>query len=308
MASQGVTPSEPILAVVGPTASGKTELALRLARRLNGEIISADMGQMFKTLAAGTAKPKGKWSRGVYKVSGVPYHLVDILDPDQQPDAGKFAVLARSVIADVRRRGRRPILAGGTGLYLKALFEGLAPLPRSEPALRARLAKRSNESLYRELTRRDPEAAKLVPPDNPHRLVRALEVFILSGRPISALWKRSSARTTLEARYLGVQWPPEKLRERIRVRAESMFPKMLAEIRRLVPEHFTGSEPGFRCLGYPQAVSVTRGKMDRAAGLQKMIWATNHYAKRQRTWFRNQTPVRWLTPAEARRGKLPWSA
>ncbi|MEI8190912.1 MAG: tRNA (adenosine(37)-N6)-dimethylallyltransferase MiaA [candidate division NC10 bacterium] len=294
--------------VVGPTASGKTEFALELARRLEGEIISADMGQLYRRLDAGTAKPEGSWegqdgeAGRVYRAGGIATHMVDMLDPAEATDAGRYAAAARPLLDAIRRRGRRPIVAGGTGLYVRALLEGLDPLPPRDAELRARLERLAAEKgrlfLHAELERRDPESARRIPPGNLQRVVRALEVAELAGLPMSRLHTRSRKRPPAQgdALYLGLLFSPEQLLRRIRARAERMFPKMIEEVARLVPSEYTGMEPGFRLLGYPEALACLRGGITFEEGLESMARSTAAYAKRQRTWFRRQTQVRWLDP------------
>jgi tRNA dimethylallyltransferase len=279
-----------IVAVLGPTASGKSDLALALAKKLGGEVISADSRQVYRHLDAGTAKP------------GYPCRLVDVAEPSERFDAGRFAELARAAIAEVRAAGRVPILCGGTGLYVRALREGLAPLPRRDDALRARLAREAETAgrpaLHARLRSVDPDAAAAIPPNNIQRVVRALEVFELTGRPITAHWKAASQAAPRErwTTYV-IDLPAEELRRRIEERARRMWPAMLEEAARLVPARFTGREPGFESLGYPQALAVLRGELSPAAGLEAMIAATNAYAKRQRTWFRNQCEDAVVLPA-----------
>ena len=294
-----VSPLALTVAIVGPTASGKTSLALALARRLDAELISADSRQMYRRLDAGTDKPPGRWEEGaegrVYRAAGVAYHLVDLLDPSEPTDAGRFAALARARIADVARRGRRPILVGGTGLYVKAALGGLDRMPPRDPEVRERLAglaeARGRAWLHEELARVDPAAARAVPANNVHRVVRALEVFELSGRPISSFWSSPGAPAAL---YIGVSWSRAELEERIRARCETMFPAMIEEVRRLVPSEYTGAEPGFSSLGYPEALACARGELSASEGLKRFVQATRGYAKRQATWFRHQAPVRWI--------------
>ncbi len=296
MAAESLNTSTPI-AVVGPTASGKTELALALARRIDGEILSVDRGQLYRRLDAGTAKPKGDWVDGVYRVEGIPYHLVDLLDPSETSNAGSYARRARSVLEDIRKRGKRPIFAGGTGLYLRAIIDGLDDLPQGDPKIRRRLTERiekeGNECLHAELQINDPEAARRIPPGNTQRLLRALEVIEITGGKISELWSRKKSEPSIPVHYIGPDWSVENLKGRIRRRAESMFPAMIEEVTQLVPQAFTGEEPGFLCLGYPQALATADRRLSREEGLKIMISQTYAYAKRQRTWFRNQTPVLW---------------
>ncbi len=300
---------EGLIVIAGPTASGKTELAVALARRLSGEVLSADSRQIYRHLDAGTAKPvRDRQGR----VDGIAYHLLDCLEPDMRINAERFAAMARPVLSDVRARGNRPILAGGTGLYLKALLEGLDPMPPADPDLRKRLeaeaARTGREALHERLSRIDPEAAAKIPANNLQRVVRALEVHELTGRPISSFWRiepgearRADRRFMKEdAVFFTIQWPPEVLRERIARRARAMWPEMLREVAGLL-KRFTGREPAFESLGYREALACVEGRLAPEAGLARMISATLAYAKRQRTWFRNQTPsipIRGATPEE----------
>jgi tRNA dimethylallyltransferase len=293
-----------LLAVVGPTASGKTDLALELARRLGGEILSADMGQLYKLLDAGTAKPVGKMSalpdgREVNLVEGIPYHLTDVLDPSESTDAGRYAQLARPVLEDLLRRGKTAIVCGGTGFYVRALIEGLPPLPKSDESVRARLRARAQAegaaALHEELLRKDPQAADRIPASNLQRVLRALEVLESTGRTFSS-FRDEKPSQKMEASYIGIEHSAAELRERIRLRAADMFPRMISEVRALVPSRFRGDEPGFRCLGYPEALACAQGRLSQEEGLARMVQTSAAYAKRQRTWFRHQANVRWIEP------------
>lgn len=275
-----------MIVLVGPTASGKTELAAALAERLGGEVISADSRQVYRELDAGTAKPSPALR------ARVRHWLVDVAGPDETYDAARFAAEAAAAAADIRRRGRAPIVCGGAGLYVRALLEGLSPLPPRDPAARARLAALAAEegagALHRRLTRADPAAAAAIPPRNVQRLTRALEVVELTGRPISELWaagRRGGRRPSL---VLRLEVPAAVLRERIARRAAAMWPALLAEVGALVPARWTGREPGFSSLGYREALDVRAGRRTPEEGRAELVRATNAYAKRQRTWFKNQ--------------------
>lgn len=266
-------------------------MAIALARILDGEILSADMGQLYRKLDAATAKPDK---------SAVAYHGIDILDPSEPSDAGAFARFGDAVLEDIRARGKLPILAGGAGLYIRSLLEGFDPLPGRDGDFREGLKKRAEEEgreiLHKELSAVDPVAAQGIPANNINRLTRALEVFHLTGKPISSFWERERRPPRHRAVYLAVAWEAGELRRRIRERAAGMLPRLLAEVRALVPEHYIGLEPGFRCLGYPEAVACVRGEMSEAAALEAMVKSTWAYAKRQRTWFRRQVDTLWLEP------------
>jgi len=279
-----------IICVVGPTASGKTDLALALARELNGEIISADSRQVYRGLDAGTAKP-ARDSLG--RARGVPYSLIDEADPAEPFDAGSFAKKARCAAKDILKRGKLPLLVGGTGLYVKAFLKGLSPMPRKDEAVRRRLEALGQEKgrafLHARLAAKDPAAAAKIPSNNIQRLVRALEVLEVSGRPISEMWEETGdARPLWNALILGVEWPAEQLRRRIEERCRAMWPEILREVRTLVPARYSGTEPGFQSLGYREALAAARGETSQEDALALFIRRTAAYAKRQRTWFRHQ--------------------
>jgi tRNA dimethylallyltransferase len=278
------------LLIAGPTASGKTALALALAKKIGGEIISADSRQVYRGLDAGTAKPK---LDAAGRVSGITYHLIDAADPAESFDAGRFVRLALDARQEILARGSRPIVAGGTGLYINALLNGLSPLPQADPKIRERLLllaeKHGRAWLKEKLSAVDPEAAKKIPDNNIQRMIRALEVYELTGRPISSFWaERPQKGIGADTISFFLDWPTEELRARIGQRAQAMWPQMLKEVRALVPSRYQGAEPGFQSLGYRDAVQCVRGEIDSDEGLARMIQTTCAYAKRQRTWFRNQ--------------------
>ncbi len=279
--------------VVGPTASGKTDLALALARELGAEVVSADSRQVYRDLDAGTAKPPIESGRA----GGVPYHLAGFLGPEQAFDAGSFARLALKAIDEIRSRGRRVVVAGGTGLYLRALIHGLAPLPPRDRETRSKLLEQAQSqgraALHERLRRLDPAAAAKIPANNLQRVVRALEVCELTGRPISESWARPPQRSLAGPRaVLSIEWPADELARRIEARARAMWPAILEETRRLVPSRYRGDEPGFQSLGYPEALACAAGALSGEEGLAGMIRTTLLYAKRQRTWLRGQLPER----------------
>ncbi|MBI3551447.1 MAG: tRNA (adenosine(37)-N6)-dimethylallyltransferase MiaA [Elusimicrobia bacterium] len=294
----------PVLAVVGPTASGKTELAVDLARELGGEVVSADSRQVYRRLDAGTAKP-ARDSSGL--VDNVPYHMLDLAEPSQAFDAGRFARMGTDILNDIIARGRRPIVAGGTGLYVRALLEGLSEMPAKDESVRRKLeaqAERHGRAwLHERLRVVDSEAAAKIPANNIQRTLRALEVYELTGRPMSSFWRKPE-RAPRDASYLLIEWPAAALKERIEGRARSMWPAMLRETRRLLAGGFSGAEPGFQSLGYRQAVSCLRGELTEDEGLAGLMRATCAYAKRQRTWFRHQTPAASIVAGGTRREML----
>jgi tRNA dimethylallyltransferase len=274
------------IVLAGPTASGKTDLAVALAVKIGAEIISADSRQVYRRLDAGTAKPSAA-QRTIVR-----HWLLDCADPSEAFDAARFAKEASTAIADIRARGKIPLVCGGTGLYLRALLEGLSPLPPRDESVRARLAAEAEklglEALHARLAAADPEAAAGIPSANLQRVMRALEVFELTGKPISAHWREGRDGGMKASMTLRLELTPELLRERIESRARGMWPGLLSEVKALVPAEFTGEEPGFTSLGYREALACARGEMSPDEGLVKLITGTLAYAKRQRTWFRNQ--------------------
>jgi tRNA dimethylallyltransferase len=287
----------PYLAIVGPTASGKTELGLHLAKEQNGEIISVDSRQVYQFLNVGTAKPQGKWTEGHYLVDGVPYHLVDFLDPAKRFSAADFVRRAESAVKDIRARGKTPIFVGGTGLYYKALTEGLAPLPEADPELRARLKheaeKKGREHLHKRLQKIDPAGDKKIPANNIQRLVRALEVYELTGKPIS-LWHKEHQKKGLSIKFIGIDLGREELVKRIEARSQAMLENgIVTETEKLLKQDYSATCPALTGLGYPRVVACLKGKLSKGECLRLLIQDTRQYAKRQMTWFRHQLPVQW---------------
>lgn len=287
-----MTGASPVV-IVGATASGKTDLALALARRLGGEVISADSRQVYRGLDAGTAKPP-RDARGLCE--GVPCHLLDVAEPGEPYDAGRWAREAARLCGEIAARGRLPIVAGGTGLYVKALLEGLAELPGRDEAVRRRLeeeaARSGRAALHARLARVDPEAAAAIPANNLQRVMRALEVHELTGRPLTEHWRRRAPGLPARA-VLRLDWPASELSRRIEERARAMWPAMLAEAAAL-SDRLAGDEPGLESLGYAEALACARGRLGSREGLESLISSTRAYAKRQRTWLRTQlraTPI-----------------
>lgn len=277
-----------MLVLAGPTASGKTDLAIALAEKLDGEIVSADSRQIYRRLDAATAKPTAE------QRAKIRHWLLDCADPVEVYDAARWAKEASAAVAGIHARGKRAIVVGGTGLYLRALLEGLSPLPPRDEAIRAKLRDEAEtngrETLHARLAKADPAAAEAIPPANLQRVMRALEVLELTGKPISKHWREGRGGGVAAEFILRLELPAATSRARIEERARKMWPELMKEVRALVPSQFTGKEPGFTSLGYREALAVLDGKLTEAEGLEEMIRATYAYAKRQRTWFRRQLP------------------
>jgi tRNA dimethylallyltransferase len=288
----------PLIAVVGPTAAGKTRLGLDLAESHGGEIVSCDSLQVYRGLDIGSAKPTLAERRGV------PHHLIDVAEPTDDFSAAQYARLARVAIADIAGRRRLPLVVGGTGLYLRALLHGLFEGPSRDTALRhrlERLAERHGDGLLHRLLRRvDPQAGARVDPRDRVRVVRALEVFFLTGRPLSR--HHESAPDPLRGfrvRLLVLDPGPAGLRPAVVARTRRMFAEgLVEEVRGLLDHGLSGDLRPFRAIGYRQAVAVIEGRMTREAAEEDTITATLQYAKRQRTWFRHQVDGVWCTSGE----------
>ncbi len=275
-----------LIAILGPTAAGKSALAIRLAKELDGEIINYDSVQVYKGFQIGSAKTPPA------EREGIPHHLLDVCDPAEAFSAGDFARLARKACEQVARRDRTPILAGGTGFYLRALLDGLFDGPSRDEALRARLRKRSAGRLHRLLRRLDSAAAARIHPNDEPKLVRALEVRLLEGRPLSSVLSRGlEPLEGFHTTKLLLDPPREALYERIDRRARAMFEAgLIAETEGLLAAGAPRRAWAFGALGYRQALAVLEETMSREAAIEDTARATRNYAKRQLTWFRNQEP------------------
>jgi tRNA dimethylallyltransferase len=297
----------PLVAIVGPTASGKSALALRLARERSGEIVSCDSLQVYRGLDVGSAK-----ATRAERVA-VEHHLLDVADPGEMFSAADYARLARAALGVVRGRGRLPIVAGGTGLYLRALLEGLFEGPPRDEALRRRLEalgdRFGDERLHRLLGRVDPVAAGRIRPRDRVRVVRALEVYRATGRPISEGQGRG-AEPLRGYRTLIVGLDPGRaaLRAAIEARTRQMLEQgLIEEVRGLVSRGLDPLARPLQAIGYRQALSVLRGEMTLEDAERAIVTATLRFAKRQMTWFRHQAEVRWFAHAgEAHEAALAW--
>lgn len=283
----------PIIALVGSTAVGKTALALTLARRFGAEIVGCDASQIYVGMDIGTGKVRPD------EAAGVPHHLIDVVRPDAPFDAGAYARLADAALADIRTRGGRALICGGTGLYLRALVEGLCEAPPVAPEIRAellsQLAAGEGTRLHAELARVDAAAAaRIFPADHP-RLERALGVFRTTGRSLSD-WQVEgrAAPPRYDVRTLGLTMPRETLRRRIAERSTAMFERgLLEEVRDLEAAGFSRDLKSMQAIGYRQASAVLHGELSRDAAIRLTIDATRQYAKRQETWFRALPNVVW---------------
>jgi tRNA dimethylallyltransferase len=279
-----------VLAIVGPTGTGKTELACEVARRTGAEIVSADSMQVYRGLDVGTAKP----SRALR--AEIPHHALDLVDPDEPMSAGRWAAAARAAAREIHARGRPILLVGGTGLYARVFAGGLIAGAESDPALRGELEARSDDDLRAELAARDPAAAARIPQRDRVRTVRALEALRLAARPISEQHAgHRFADRPFDVRWLGLALDRDALAERLRARVAAMFAAgFVDEVRAL---HAAGWDTRFRplrAIGYREVAEHLAGQLDEPAARERIWVATRRYAKRQRTWFRAEPGLEWL--------------
>jgi tRNA dimethylallyltransferase len=294
---------DPLLVVIlGPTASGKTVLSLALAEELNGEIVSCDSVAVYRGFEIGTAKPTRE------ERARVPHHMIDIAAPDEEITAGEYARRARATLGEIKARGKLPIVVGGTGLYLRALVNGLFAGPERSEELREKLRSKAavgGEELHRVLSRLDPEAAKKIHPNDTPKLIRAIEVCIVAGEQMSEMWQRGRDPLTGFRRLrVGLDPARSELYERINLRCAQMFERGLVEetrelMKRYRPPDFdveNDSRPMAKALGslgYSQAVALLRAEMSLAECIEAAKQGHRNYAKRQMTWFRRESEVKW---------------
>ncbi len=279
-------PLQPIY-ICGPTASGKSSLALEMARQHDGEIVNADAFQLYRGLEIVSAAPSAE------ERAQVPHHLYGVLDPTESADAQLYVKLAKPVIAEIQSRGKTPIVTGGSGLYLKFLTHGAAPLPTGDTALRVEMDSRSLEDLVAQLTELDPVEASRTALQNRRFVSRALEICILSGQKASDLrdgWEKQTAEISSKLRGIVIQRTREDLHARIALRTKAMLDGGALEEVAAMSEISTNCE---KAIGFREVRSLLNGEIDRATCEELINAATRQYAKRQETWFRRE---KWLVP------------
>lgn len=283
----------PVVAVAGPTGSGKSRLAFELAGKLNGEIVNCDSLQIYRGFDIGTAKP----SR--FEQASIPHHMIDIAGPGEEFSAGEFARRARETISAIADRGKLPVVAGGTGFYLKALVDGLVEGPRADAGIRARLRRieeRRPGRLHAILTRWDAAAALRIHASDVQKLVRAIELMLLESEALSSVHARPRAAAAhLRILQIGLDPPRPALYARLDERSRRMFEGgLLDEVRGLLAKGVPPSAKPFGAIGYKQALAVLERRMDPEGALAEMQRDTRRYAKRQWTWFRRDPRVYWI--------------
>lgn len=286
-----------IFAVVGATASGKSDYAVSLAERLGGEIVSCDSMQVYRGMDIGTAKPTAEEMRGI------PHHLIDVADPDEPFSVADYVSAAETAVREIASRGKLPIFCGGTGLYLdRFLFGGLSAETDSDPDLKDELLelakKHGNVFLHTKLCAVDPESAKLIHPNNVRRVARALEIYERTGIPKSEWDRRTRAvESPYEATVIGIDRPREELYRRIDARVEKMVADGLVDETRALAERgvFDRNRTAAQAIGYKEILPYLRGECSLSDAAETLKTATRHYAKRQLTWFCAKPYVRWFS-------------
>ena len=291
---------EKVIAIVGPTGVGKSELAVFLGEKLNGEIVNFDSLQFYKELNIGTAKP------GEEERKRVPHHLYDLLELDEEFNAAKFVEIADNLIKEIWERGKIPILVGGTGLYLRAFEYGLFSIEVPKE-IRGTLRKRADQdlsSLYEELKRLDPEYAQKISPKDKVRITRALEVIYASGKPISYFHKENPffGKKRYNLIKIGLILPRKELYEKINLRVIKMIEKgWIEEVKKLLEKGYSPKLKPFKAIGYKYIIQYLQGKISLEKAIELIQRDTRRYAKRQLTWFKKEPDIYWFNPDEKER-------
>jgi tRNA dimethylallyltransferase len=288
-----------VLVIVGPTCSGKTAVSIDLAVRLDGEIISADSRQVFKHLDIGTAKPTPNERRSIK------HYFVDELSPDHGFNAGEFGERGREVIGEILRKGKLPVVVGGSGLYVQSLIDGFFEGPGADREFREALEQQARLGRIRqmldELRRVDPDTARNIDPTKHRRIIRALEVYHLTGRPISALRRERKMRIDFQPVLFGLKWQRETLYKRIDARCERMAAEgFLAEVERIESMGYDDSLNALNTVGYTEAFAYRRGEVSFDEFMRLFKQNSRRYAKRQLTWFRADDRIMWIEMSEER--------
>jgi tRNA dimethylallyltransferase len=287
-------PDALLVAILGPTGSGKTALSLELATRFPGEIVNCDSVAIYRDFRIGTAKPTAE------EQARVPHHLLDEVEPTGYTTAGEYVRKGRKIIQEIRGRGALPVVVGGTGLYLRALLDGLFPGPERSEALRERLRARAKEKgaphLHRLLRRLDPKAAEKIHANDVPKLVRAIEVSLSTEQPMSQQWERGrDALRGFTILRIGLDPDRALLYDRINRRVEAMFEAGLIEETRNLREKYGDAARPLETIGYKQVVQLLRGELDLKQAIAAVQQAHRNYAKRQMTWFRREPAVEWIS-------------
>lgn len=283
----------PLLVITGPTASGKTAVAIELAKQLQGEIISADSMQVYKHLSIGTAKPTSE------ELQGVPYHLIDHQSPNQQYHLGRFVSEATALIEEMQGRGVQPIICGGTGLYIRGLlygiFEGGEVPPEVRQQVEEKFQREGLQGVFEELRQIDPVSAGRYGANDRQRILRAVEVYRATGIPMSSFHQQDAAKPQYRARVFVLSPPREVLYERINTRVDNMADRgLIDEVRAYLAAGYSQDNPAIKALGYREIIQALQQNADMKAAMETMKQKSRNYAKRQLTWFRAIPAAQWI--------------
>ena len=286
-----------VVVIVGPTASGKTAVSIELAKKINGEIISADSMQIYKYMDIGTAKPT------LDERQGIKHYMLDVVMPDETFNVAKYKKMAEEAIEEILKKGKVPIIVGGTGLYVNTLVDGIefADVPGDEEYKNELIEKAYREgamSIYKELEKVDSESAKKIDPNNIRRVARALEIYKLTGKTKTQLDIESRKEVKYDYRLFGMEWDRETLYNRIDLRVDKMIEAGLINEVRNVTEKFKISNTAVQGLGYKEVIEYLNGNISYEEMIEKLKLETRHYAKRQLTWFRRDKRIKWIKPDE----------
>ena len=286
-----------VVVIVGPTASGKTAVSIELAKKINGEIISADSMQIYKYMDIGTAKPT------LDEMQGIKHYMLDVVMPDETFNVAKYKSMAESTIEEILKKGKVPIIVGGTGLYVNTLVDGIefADVPGDEEYRNELIEKGYREgamSIYKELEKVDSESAKKIDPNNIRRVARALEIYKVTGKTKTQLDIESRKEVKYDYRLFGMEWDRETLYNRIDLRVDKMIEAGLIDEVRNVTEKFKISNTAVQGLGYKEVIEFLNGNISYEEMIEKLKLETRHYAKRQLTWFRRDKRIKWIKPDE----------
>ena len=286
-----------VVVIVGPTASGKTAVSIELAKNINGEIISAASMQIYKYMDIGTAKPT------LDEMQGIKHYMLDVVMPDETFNVAKYKSMAESAIEEILKKGKVPIIVGGTGLYVNTLVDGIefADVPGDEEYRNELIEKGYREgamSIYKELEKVDSESAKKIDPNNIRRVARALEIYKVTGKTKTQLDIESRKEVKYDYRLFGMEWDRETLYNRIDLRVDKMIEAGLIDEVRNVTEKFKISNTAVQGLGYKEVIEFLNGNISYEEMIEKLKLETRHYAKRQLTWFRRDKRIKWIKPDE----------
>lgn len=287
-----------VIVIVGPTASGKTAVSIELAKRINGEIVSADSMQIYKYMDIGTAKPS------LEEQDGIKHYLLDVALPDEHFNVVKYKELAESAIKEILYKGKVPIIVGGTGLYVNTLVNGIefVDTNHDEEYVNYLIEKQKAEgtnSLFNELKKVDPESAEIIDKNNIRRVIRALEIYKVTGKTKTELDRESIKEPKYDYRMFGIEWNRDELYDRINIRIDQMLANGLVDEVKSVNSRYKISNTAIQGLGYKEVIEYLNGDVEYDEMVEKLKKETRHYAKRQLTWFRRDSRIVWLKKEEA---------